>query len=143
MIETGLLSQFQKEVSSGVLEVLYEVKEHIKKKQMKQITPLFIKEELRASKESLGRSVKQKKVIDYFIEYPEPIERSTLLAKLSVSSAVIKGLIEKGILSETSKEVYRDPYANRLIKKTEPHLLTEEQSAAILPILTSLSQKAT
>ena len=60
---------------------------------------------------------------------------------MSVSSAVIKGLIEKGILSETSKEVYRDPYANRLIKKTEPHQLTEEQSAAIKPILTALSQK--
>ena len=113
VLETGHLSQFQKEVSSGILEVLYEVKERIKKKQTKQISPLISIDELRAIKESLNRSIKQKKVIDYFIDHPEPIERSKLLTELGVSSAVIKGLMEKGILSETKKEVYRDPYANR------------------------------
>ena len=71
--------------------------------------------------------------------HPEPIERSKLLTELGVSSAVIKGLMEKGILSETKKEVYRDPYANRSIKKTEPLQLTGEQSTAIKPILTALS----
>jgi primosomal protein N' (replication factor Y) (superfamily II helicase) len=141
VLETGHLSQFQKEVSSGILEVLYEVKERIKKKQTKQISPLFSRDELRAIKESLNRSMKQKKVIDYFIDHPEPIERSKLLPLLGVTSSVIKGLMDKGILSETEKEVYRDPYANRTIKKTEPLQLTEEQSAAIKPILTALSQK--
>src|SRR3954462_15168485 len=33
VIETGHLSQFQKEVANGSLEVLYEVKERVKKKQ--------------------------------------------------------------------------------------------------------------
>ena len=141
VLETGHLSQFQKEVSSGILEVLYEVKERIKKKQTKQISPLISIDELRVIKESLNRSIKQKKVIDYFIDHPEPIERSKLLTELGVSSAVIKGLMEKGILSEMKKEVYRDPYANRLIKKTEPLQLTGEQSTAIKPILTALSLK--
>ena len=49
--------------------------------------------------------------------------------------------MEKEFLSETEKEVYRDPYANRTIKKTEPLQLTEEQSTAIKPILTALSEK--
>ena len=141
VLETGQLPQFQKEVSSGVLEVLYEVKERIKKKQTKQISPHVSKNELIAINESHHRSLKQKKVIHYFIDHPEPIERSKLLSLLEVSSAVIKGLIEKGILKETIKEVYRDPYANRTIKVTEPLPLTEEQSAAIKPILSTLSQK--
>ncbi len=141
VLETGQLPQFQKEVSSGVLEVLYEVKERIKKKQTKQISPHVSRNELIAINESHHRSLKQKKVIHYFIDHPEPIERSKLLSLLEVSSAVIKGLIEKGILKETIKEVYRDPYANRTIKVTEPLPLTEEQSAAIKPILSTLSQK--
>ena len=141
VLETGQLPQFQKEVSSGVLEVLYEVKERIKKKQTKQISPHISRNELIAINESHHRSLKQKKVIHYFIDHPEPIERSKLLSLLEVSSAVIKGLIEKGILKETIKEVYRDPYANRTIKVTEPLPLTEEQSAAIKPILSTLSQK--
>ena len=120
---------------------MYEVKERIKKKQTKQISPLVSIDELQIIKESLNRSIKQKKVIEYFLDHPEPIDRNKLLSELGVSSAVIKGLIEKGILSETNKEVYRDPYANRTIKKTEPHPLTGEQSAAIKPILTSLSLK--
>jgi len=124
-----------------VLEVLYEVKERVKKKLMKQIGPLISTEELLAKKDILSRSVKQKTVIDYFIAKPEPIERSKLLSLLSVSSSVIKGLVEKGILSETTKEVYRDPYADRMIKRTEPLILTDEQSKAIKPILTSLSKK--
>ena len=60
VLETGHLSQFQKEVTNGILEVLYEVKERIKKKQTKQISPLVSRDELRAIKESLNRSMKTK-----------------------------------------------------------------------------------
>ncbi|MCQ6274042.1 primosomal protein N' [Bacillus sp. V3B] len=141
-LETGQLSQFQKEVASGLLEVLYEVKERVKKKQIKVIAPVVTKEDLLAKKKDLpSRGLKQKQVIDYFINNPAPIERPKILSLLGVSSSVIKGLIEKDILFETTREVYRDPYENRIIEKTEPHLLTSEQSKAIQPILKSLSEK--
>ena len=85
--------------------------------------------------------MKQKKVIDYFIDHPEPIERSQLLTELGVSSAVIKGLMEKGFYLKRKKKFTEIPMRTVSIKKTEPLQLTGEQSTAIKPILTALSQK--
>ena len=45
VLETGYFSQIQKEVANGLLEVLYEVKERVKKKQIKVIAPAVTKEE--------------------------------------------------------------------------------------------------
>ena len=79
-------------------------------------------------------------MIDYFINNPEPIERKNNVTAWCFKCCY-KRAIEKGILSEMTKEVYRDPYKNRTIEKTEPLPLTSEQSQAIQPILQSLSEK--
>lgn len=138
---SGLLSLFQKEISNDILEVVYEVKERVKKKQIKSVMPAISKEELIAKKNTLSKqSVKQHKVIDFFILNPVEIEQAKLLSQLDVSSSVIKGLIEKGFLTEGKKEVYRDPYQDRLFEKTKPPILTEEQEKAIRPIWNALSE---
>jgi primosomal protein N' (replication factor Y) len=83
---------------------------------------------------------KQRLVMEHFANHPEPIERSHLLKALNISSSVLKGLIEKGWLEERMKEVYRDPYEDRIIRKTEPLTLTHEQSEAIMPVLASIEE---
>ncbi len=75
-------------------------------------------------KEGLGRAKKQLEVLDFFIEHPEPIELRKLQTKLSVTSATIKGLVEKGIIVQQEREVYRDPYAERSFQRTSPLALT-------------------
>lgn len=141
VLKSGEISYFHKEVTKGVLEVLYIVKERIKKKVVKLITPALSTEELLASKEALSkRSSKQMSVIDYFLSHPEPLERQKLLSTLQISSSVIKGLIDKGILRETVKEVYRDPYQDRTFQHTVPLQLTKEQALAIKPILQSIDE---
>ena len=80
-------------------------------------------------------------VIDYFISNPKPIERQKILSLLGISSSVIKSLVDKGILSESMQEVYRDPYQDRIFEHTEPLQLTEEQSVAIKPILQTIEEK--
>nr|WP_295971972.1 primosomal protein N' [uncultured Bacillus sp.] len=135
VLQTGHLAAFQKEAAAGKLEVLYEVKERIRKKQIKVITPIGSPEF------SLLRGSKQKLVMEYFAANPEPIERNQLLNQLNVSAAVLKGLLEKGLLKESRREVYRDPFADRIIRHTKPLALTNEQSAAIKPILSSIIAK--
>lgn len=135
VLQTGHLAAFQKEAAAGKLEVLYEVKERIRKKQIKVITPIGSPEF------SLLRGSKQKLVMEYFAANPKPIERNQLLNQLNVSAAVLKGLLEKGLLKESRREVYRDPFADRIIRHTEPLALTNEQSAAIKPILSSITAK--
>lgn len=136
------LSVIQKEIANGVLEVLYEVKERVKKKTIKMIAPSVANEELQAIRSEFpNRSVKQLKLIDYFIEHSEPIEKQKIMSIVGVSSGVIKGLLEKGILTEQSKEIYRDPYRDRDIERTTPLELTNDQSQAIQPILAAIEEK--
>ena len=139
VLKSGELSHFQKQVEDGILEVLYIVKERVKKKQIKIIAPSIDMLEKKA--ELSKRNTKQIMVIDYFISNPKPIERQKILSLLGISSSVIKSLVDKGILYESMQEVYRDPYQDRIFEQTEPLQLTEEQSVAIKPILQTIEEK--
>lgn len=138
VLKSGQLAAFQKGTVAGKLEVIYEVKERVRKKQIKMITSLIKKEDLEGLQ---VKGDKQKQVLEYFAANPESIERKLLLKTLNISSSVLKGLIDKGWLEETAKEVYRDPYEDRVIRKTEPLKLTNEQSTAIEPILSSIERE--
>ena len=139
VLKSGELTHFQKQVEDGILEVLYIVKERVKKKQIKIIAPSIDMLEKKA--ELSKRNTKQIMVIDYFISNPKPIERQKILSLLGISSSVIKSLVDKGILYESMQEVYRDPYQDRIFEHTEPLQLTEEQSVAIKPILQTIEEK--
>lgn len=137
VLKSGQLAAFQKAAAEGILEVVYEVKERVKKKTIKVIAP-------RVFDETTNLPItgnKQKLVMEHFAANPEPMERNLLLKTLDVSSSVLKTLIDKGLLEERAQEVYRDPFENRLIEKTEPLPLTEEQSEAIRPILSSIERE--
>ena len=139
VLKSGELPHFQKQVEDGILEVLYIVKERVKKKQIKIIAPSIDMLEKKA--ELSKRNTKQIMVIDYFISNPKPIERQKILSLLGISSSVIKSLVDKGILYESMQEVYRDPYQDRIFEHTEPLQLTKEQSVAIKPILQTIEEK--
>ncbi|MEH7254322.1 primosomal protein N' [Neobacillus niacini] len=138
-LKMGLGPMLQREASKGHLEVIYIVKEKLKKKQLKVVSPLLPAADLEAELNSLPqRAEKQKEVLRYFVKNPEPIEMRRLLADLQISAATIKALIEKEYLSEQYMEVYRDPYENRTFTRTEPLPLTTDQQRAIGPILDSI-----
>ncbi|MFZ0447419.1 MAG: primosomal protein N' [Bacillus sp. (in: firmicutes)] len=139
VLKSGELTHFQKQVEDGILEVLYIVKERVKKKQIKIIAPSI--DILEKKAELSKRNTKQIMVIDYFISTPKPIERQKILSLLGISSSVIKSLVDKEILYESMQEVYRDPYQDRIFEHTEPLQLTKEQSVAIKPILQTIEEK--
>lgn len=139
-VEHGLINSIKKEVVKGNVEVLYEVKERMRKKRLIHVFPILKTEQLQDEIAHLQANArKQKTTIEFFIENPLPIELRQLLSKLNISSATVKGLIEKGVLQQKEMEVYRDPYADRIFHRTHPLSLTDDQEQAINPILTSIS----
>jgi primosomal protein N' (replication factor Y) (superfamily II helicase) len=141
-IKSGLVPILQKEAANGHLEVIYEVKEKVRKKKVKFVIPRLPSRELEAAQNSLQQNAeKQKKVLNYFIQNSEPIELRHLLSQVNISAATVKALVEKGFLTEQDMEVYRDPYENRTFKRTEPLPLTNDQQGAIVPILEAIENK--
>ncbi|MDF2536341.1 MAG: priA, partial [Bacillales bacterium] len=120
-LKNGILSSIQKEAANKQIDVIYEVKERVKRKKLKHIIPQLSIEELKGEKEKISaRAGKQKDIIDFFINRYEPIELRTLLSELKISSQTVSPLIDKKILLERELEVYRDPYQDRQFQQTYP-----------------------
>jgi primosomal protein N' (replication factor Y) len=138
-LKKGLVPLLQKEAVTGKLEVVYVVKEKVKKKLMKFVRPLVSHAELKAEAERFPtKAEKQKQVLSYFAEHFEPIELRQLVSELKTTSATVKALVGKKLLTEYDMEVYRDPFEHRTFKRTKPLPLTSSQQTAIGPILNAI-----
>ncbi|MGG5253002.1 primosomal protein N' [Neobacillus sp. SM06] len=141
-LKSNLAAMLQVEVTKAHLEVVYEVKERVKKKQQKYIYPLLQKSELEAMVAQIpARAEKQRQLLNFFLEHPQPIEPKTLYALAGVSSSTVNVLMKKNILGEIEREVYRDPFADREFKRTSPLPLTPDQKKAMAPILASIEEQ--
>ncbi len=138
-LNNGMVPLLQKEAAKGNLDVLYIVKEKVKKKQRKYVRPLLSPAELKDEVDRFpAKAEKQKQVLTYFIEHFEPIELRSLVAELKTTSTTVKALVEKKLLIEYEMEVYRDPFEHRTFKRTKPLPLTNSQQTAIGPILNAI-----
>lgn len=127
------LKQLQDFIAAGTLTVNYVVKSQITKKYQTIITPAS-SSELHIGLVSLSaNAVRQKEVIEHFINNPKPIEQAELNRKLQTTTASLKPLIVKELLTIAKVETYRNPY-DRDFPKTENLTLTDEQAIAITPI---------
>ncbi|MDM5301688.1 primosomal protein N' [Bacillus subtilis] len=135
------LKLIQKHVQKGSIDVTYKVAQKTNKKVVRHIQANANIEELAKQAEELSRqAAKQQAILHFFIAEPEGVKilAADLCKKTGASSATIKTLIQKGLLKESYEEVYRDPYQDKMFKKTEPLPLTDEQSAAFQPIRQTL-----
>lgn len=141
-VKHGALLLLQKEAANGNIEILYEVKERVKKKKIKQLFPVSSRPEITEYLEQLpANATKQRGVLEHFLQADSPIEQKELLSLLGITSSTIKGLIQKGILGQREVEIYRNPFGDRDFERTAALPLTEEQRKAIIPILHSIVQK--
>lgn len=137
-LKSTLERKLHKEVANGRLEVIYEVKERLHKKKLKFVLPLLTANELTAQMEQLPvQAKKQKELLRFFIDNPNPVELRKL-NDLGLTHSSVKPLAAKGIIEEKDMEVYRDPYENREFKRTSPLPLTPAQKDAIEPIRESI-----
>ncbi|PLR97335.1 primosomal protein N' [Bacillus sp. T33-2] len=137
--EKGLVPLLQKEAVKGMIEVVYEVRERVRKKLLKHIYPAVEAAMLNEQKEKLTAQAKgQRAVLDFFIAHPEPVELRFINSQPGISAASVKALVHKGILKEKHTEVYRDPFLSREFEKTAPLTLTYEQEQAIGPVISAV-----
>ncbi|HEX7066458.1 MAG TPA: primosomal protein N' [Bacillales bacterium] len=138
-----MLSRVQREIRSGSLEVIHHVRDRVSKKTERVVRPNVESRILAEECDSLSnRANKQKQILSFFINHPEPVAIKDLTDTLSITRSTVKALIHKELLLEEEREVYRDPYADRDYGKTKPLALTEEQQTAISPILAAIENGA-
>lgn len=137
------INMIQKEVAKQNLEIIYEVKQKTKQKTMRVISINVTDEELLHYYNSLtAQAKKQQEILSFFLQNErKEIALQPLLTTLNCSPASVKSLVNKGILREEEREVYRDPYEDRSFKKTTPLQLNIEQERAITPILQAIHDK--
>jgi primosomal protein N' (replication factor Y) (superfamily II helicase) len=138
----GLVQQLQKEAAAGTVEVIYQVKDRVRKKLLKHVYPAVEPEQLQEIKENLSAQASgQQAIVDFFLENPEPAEQRLILSALGVSQASVNSLVKKGILKVEELEVYRDPYSEREFARKTSLILTKEQENAISPVLSSIENE--
>ncbi|HET7578246.1 MAG TPA: primosomal protein N' [Bacillales bacterium] len=137
-----MLSSIQRCIRSGLLEVIHHVRDRTSKKTERIVRPNAEKPVLTEERDALSnRANKQKQLLSFFIDHPEPVAVKDLTQTLSITRSTVKTLVHKGLLLEEQREVYRDPYADRDYGKTEPLQLTEEQQSVIGPILAAIENE--
>lgn len=134
------LRVIQKDIKNGYLELIYKVKQKGKKKKIRMVKLNCSFDELAEKIKAVNSNAKkQLTVMTYLKENGiHIIPVADLLAVTNVSDATLKTLISKGVLVEEHKEVYRDPYQDRLFEKTKALPLNKEQQQAIAPILSAV-----
>ncbi|MBM4763982.1 primosomal protein N' [Bacillus sp. B15-48] len=141
VVDKNLIQLLKKEMDRGLVDVIYEVKDRVRKKKVKHIIPalnqtLLMEEILRLPVQAKG----QKVLLEYFIQNPRSVELKSLLSEVGVSQGSVKTLVKKGVLNEQLIEVYRDPYEFSQFKHQEPLPLTDHQKKAIAPVLSSIEE---
>ncbi|MEC0665453.1 primosomal protein N' [Priestia flexa] len=130
------VNSFYRDIQKGLLEVVYLVKSKGNKKTVKALRLAQPPEHVKQLLQELPKQAeKQKQVLEFMLVQEEVVAQRDIMTVLNVTSAPIKGLVSKGLLHEVDMEIYRDPYANRDFIPSKPFPLTDEQSAAIKPIL--------
>ncbi|MFE1244562.1 primosomal protein N' [Fictibacillus sp. NPDC058756] len=134
-----LLKELQELTKTGVLDVVYKVKDKANKKKVKFVSLGDKTEAEELLNQNDKRAEKQKAVISELLSRP-PGEYSLqeILHETGASLSSVQSLCKKGAVYMEEKEVYRDPFQGRNIKQTEPLPLTENQQNAITPILDSI-----
>ncbi|WP_137789709.1 primosomal protein N' [Bacillus sp. E(2018)] len=131
-----LLPLLQSLAKEGVLDVVYKVKNKANKKKQK-----FVSIRDRALTENQVQKLnknaeKQKAILLELLHRPDgEYSLQEILNETGATLSTAQTLSKKGILSIEEKEVYRDPFQGRTMKRTQPLPLTDNQGEAIKPIL--------
>ncbi len=136
-IPPKLYPNLKQQIQADVLEVTVEIKEKLGKKMVTKLKLAMPQ----ADAPNLARAPKQQRVLEFFTDEPGVYEKSWLLTRLNVTAAIIKSLVDKGILEEFKEEIYRDPFKREDVKKSVPHRLNEEQQQVVDHVVTQVNQQ--
>jgi primosomal protein N' (replication factor Y) len=133
------LKQWMKQ---GLLEERQAIKHRTQVKKQLFVKPTVNQHDLFAAIEDLPKNAsQQKKIAHYFLTNPEPIALADLLSALGGTSATVRALEERQLVSVFEQEVGRDPYANRTFKASQAMKMTDEQQVACDTITQAISME--
>ncbi len=141
--ERQLESTMLKLRKENKIEVNYLVDDKVTKKIKKVIRTNMTTAELTTElKEIPGNAHRQKQFLELLLQLPadETMDMSTLRKEQDISTAVVNRGAEEGWCVIEEVEVYRDPYRDSAIEKTEPLTLNPEQQAAYDEINTAVQK---
>ncbi|MBU8565887.1 primosomal protein N' [Virgibacillus pantothenticus] len=122
-------------VQAKDVAIEYVVQSRITKKYQTIIRPAKEIHQLEEAVLDLSKQAKkQKQLLQFFLQHPQPVEKQALLKQLKTSDNTLRELQKKGLLESFQQEVYRDPYAHSDFPKTEALNLTGQQAEAIKPM---------
>ncbi len=127
LVPTESWREVKMAIEQKQVELIYEVKDKLGKKTVKYLTLTSRDVEL----SSLNRAAKQKEVVEYLLTYRMPVLKQQVMEEVLVSHAIIKSLIDKGLVKEIEVEAYRDPFATQVHEQTRALRLNEEQRLAV------------
>lgn len=119
------------------LTISYQTKEHTSVKKVKYVELIKGKEIPSFSK----RAEKQERVFTYVSKHETAVLVSTVLEQTESSRATLKALLDKGLIHEFEKEVYRDPLQAEIIPSSEPLTLTSAQVNVMEPISKAIAEE--
>ncbi|MEN2766501.1 primosomal protein N' [Ornithinibacillus xuwenensis] len=135
-------AKLQRAIQESFISINYLVKSKITKKLVTIIEPSQETYQLEESLIDMSQNAKkQRQLLSYFIEKPEPIEQSKLFQITNTNRTVLRALLDKQLLKENKKEIYRNPYQDTNFERTYPLQLTEQQSIALNPIKEKISHE--
>jgi primosomal protein N' (replication factor Y) len=127
---------------SGALVETQMMKDRMSTKKALTVFPPEDPSLLQQAAEGLpARAHKQKEVLVYLSQHPDPIRLTQLMEQAQVGAGTVKSLADQGLIELREVEVMRDPYAGRSFTRTQPLLLTDEQNAVFTEIRAAVVQE--
>lgn len=137
------LAIVKKSVADGDLEIIYQVnrKDNYKKQMMVKKSATI--EQLDEYSANLSkRAKKQRVLVEYLADLNEPIPLKTFLAKMKTTRQTLQPLIDQKMITLYEEEVYRHPFDDQKIQRTEPLVLKEQQNKALESIIATCNDQS-
>lgn len=136
------LSQFKQLLHDGDLEIIYQVKRKDNIKKQTVVNRIGTTAQLDEYAANLSNQAKKQKImVEYLADLTEPMLLKTFLAKMKTTRQTIQPLIDHNLITLIQEEVYREPYDDEAIERTEPLKLKEQQTQALTAINQAFDQR--
>ena len=142
--ERNLTSEMLKLKKENKVEVNYFVDDKITKKTKRVIRRNLSTTELEEVLEKLdNRAYRQKQLVEVLLRLPkeETIDLKVLNKNHNIATPVVNRGAEEEWLTIEEVEIYRDPYEDSNIEKTEPLILNSEQQTAYHEITSTIKKQ--
>lgn len=126
----------KKAILENELELIYDVKNKLN---IKYDTKVSLADDFSVKIKNLKNAKKQKAIVEYLLKLNRPITKVELVHNLNVANSTYNALLNKGIIIEKKREVYREPYCEVDQNNDKFHQLNEEQQKAYLKIMNSIN----